>query len=135
MDPREGRQVLQGHRYDNCRGTSTNEKLCIILYLGKSSKDFNLFLVHPVFFTWKTPHIIFTGYYDIADVDDNDKKHFVPEAQVLALHHNCDVIKRLGKGEDILAVYPDTTSFYPAIVATSLKKVAGTDTMGVQVLI
>ena len=50
------------------------------------------------------------------------------------MYNNHDVIKRLGKGEDVLAVYPDTTSFYPAIVATGPKKVAGTDTMGVQVV-
>ena len=32
-------------------------------------------------------------------------------------------------------MYPETTSFYPAIVATSPKKVVGTDTIGVQVRI
>ena len=63
-----------------------------------------------------------TSIYKIQDEDgDNGSKHYtLPQAQVmqLGLHTN------LSKGETIMAIYPDTTSFYAATVVT-MRKVAG----------
>ena len=59
------------------------------------------------------------GYYDIADVDDADKNYALPESQVIVLD-NQQV--KIIKGDEVLAVYPDTTSFYPAIVTQAAKK-------------
>ncbi len=58
--------------------------------------------------------------YDIADIDDS-KRYHVPEKQVILLDMAASFTK-LSKGEEILAVYPDTTSFYPAIVVQTAKR-------------
>ena len=57
-------------------------------------------------------HCIFSVVFDL------------PESQVIVLHP----IERLSKGDSIYAVYPDTTSFYPAVVVVSTnKKVSATN--------
>lgn len=63
-----------------------------------------------------------TGAYDILDVDDS-KKYLLPERQVIVL----DLIesqRRLSKGELVFALYPDTTSFYPAVVSSAPRRTA-----------
>ena len=45
----------------------------------------------------------------------------LPESQVTVLGD----LERLSKGDPVFAVYPDTTSFYQAKVAQSLRKSAG----------
>lgn len=62
---------------------------------------------------------ITTGVYTVADEDDTSKTYEVPEAQTTLLE-----AERVGKGEEVFAVYPDTTSFYPAVV-TSVPRRAG----------
>jgi len=59
------------------------------------------------------------GQYDVADVDDS-KRYTVPESQVIAL--DTDLQRKLTKGEIVYAVYPDTTSFYPAVVIQAPRK-------------
>ena len=71
------------------------------------------------------------GMYDIADVD-NSKKYYLPESQV-ALLDLVDHPRRLGRGEDVLAVYPDTTSFYPAMVAQAPRRATTTTEASVMV--
>ena len=45
-----------------------------------------------------------------------------------------DESKKFSKGEFVLAVYPDTTSFYPATIAQAGRRgAAGAETMTVQV--
>ena len=61
-----------------------------------------------------------TGYYDIADVDDS-KRYHLPETQVLVLDL-ADSSRKLSKGEEVLAIYPDTTSFYPATVSAAPRR-------------
>jgi len=61
-----------------------------------------------------------TGYYDIADVDDS-KRYNLPETQVIVLDL-ADSQRKLSKGEDVLAVYPDTTAFYPATIAAAPRR-------------
>lgn len=75
-----------------------------------------------------------TGYYDIADFDDTTKRYNLPETQVIILQSLKDEMKKLNRGDEVLAVYPDTTSFYQAIVAHAPKKaLAGSETLAVQV--
>jgi SAGA-associated factor 29 len=66
------------------------------------------------------------GTYDIADVD-NSKRYSLAEANVAVLDL-VDSSKRLSKGEDVLAVYPDTTSFYLASVIQAPRR----STMGIE---
>jgi hypothetical protein len=61
-----------------------------------------------------------TGYYDIADVDDS-KRYHLPETQVIVLDL-ADSTRKLSKGEEVLAVYPDTTAFYPATIAAAPRR-------------
>lgn len=64
------------------------------------------------------------GMYDIADADDS-KRYHLPESQVAVLDL-ADSQKKLVRGEEVFAVYPDTTSFYPASVSQAPRRtVAG----------
>jgi hypothetical protein len=72
-----------------------------------------------------------TGYYDIADVDDS-KRYHLPETQVIVLDL-ADSTRKLSKGEEVLAVYPDTTAFYPATVAAAPRRGATMAEPSVQV--
>jgi hypothetical protein len=57
------------------------------------------------------------GYYQVADADETeDKIYSVPESQVILLDLQMNNSQKLAKGEEVLAVYPDTTSFYAATV-------------------
>eukprot|EP00968_Pinguiococcus_pyrenoidosus_P001136 scaffold48_cov311-Pinguiococcus_pyrenoidosus.AAC.331 len=56
-----------------------------------------------------------TGFYHVCDIEDKEKRFMLSEAQVHVLRQG--VSERLQKGDDALAVYPDTTSFYPCVVA------------------
>ena len=63
-----------------------------------------------------------SGMYDILDVDDS-KKYLLPERQVIVL----DLIesqRKLCKAEAVFALYPDTTSFYPATVSHAPRRSA-----------
>ena len=60
------------------------------------------------------------GMYDVADIDDS-KRYHLPDKNVVLLDLQYSTVK-LGKGEEVLAVYPDTTSFYPATVAQAAKR-------------
>jgi hypothetical protein len=54
-----------------------------------------------------------TGFYTVADVDDATKNFELPDTEVVILD-----TERISKGEEVFAVYPDTTSFYPAVVTS-----------------
>ena len=75
---------------------------------------------------WILGRVIFyhsdTGYYDIADVDDS-KRYHLPENQVIVLDL-VDSTRKLSKGEEVLAIYPETTSFYPAVVSVAPRRTA-----------
>lgn len=58
--------------------------------------------------------------YEILDIDDR-QKYTLPESQVLPLGQ-ADVFKKLAKGENIYALYPDTTIFYPAVIIQAPKR-------------
>lgn len=73
-----------------------------------------------------------TGYYDIADLDDISKRYFLSESQVLVLPHELHELKKLSRGDEVLAVYPDTTSFYPATVVQPPKRTSGSEFINVQ---
>ena len=80
--------------------------------------------------------------YEVADADDDSQIHElgeqrvipltdggrgVPAAHVLAGAQSClvnaqDEASRLQKGEEVFAVYPDTTSFYHAIVSIPARR-------------
>ena len=60
-------------------------------------------------------------YYDITDIDDTSRRYHLYESQVYFLDV-AELYKKLSKGDEIYAVYPDTTSFYPAIVVQGPKK-------------
>ncbi|CAM9842400.1 unnamed protein product [Discosporangium mesarthrocarpum] len=53
------------------------------------------------------------GNYKVMDEDDNSKTYELPEQQVIPLEGRQE---RLAKGDEVLAVYTDTTSFYQATV-------------------
>ena len=77
-----------------------------------------------------------TGYYDIVDLDDSSKRYNLSESQVIVLPCDREDLKKLARGDEVLAVYPDTTSFYPATVAQPIKRITGSNEMiGVQVMI
>lgn len=61
-----------------------------------------------------------TGMYDISDYDDENKLYKVFQTQVIILE--VDATRRIAKGEYVYAMYPDTTSFYPAVVIKSSNK-------------
>ncbi|KAJ1447852.1 SGF29 tudor-like domain-containing protein [Pelagophyceae sp. CCMP2097] len=79
--------------------------------------------------------------YDVADADDERKIYELPETRVVPLHDGsgrappsaaaCSALaldgdhNRLQKGDEVFAVYPDTTSFYSAIVTIPPRR-AGT---------
>jgi hypothetical protein len=63
-----------------------------------------------------------TGEYDILDVDDS-KKYVLPERQVVVLDLQ-ESQRKLTKGELVFALYPDTTSFYPAVVSHAPRRTA-----------
>jgi SAGA-associated factor 29 len=58
--------------------------------------------------------------YEILDVDDH-QKYTLPESHVLPLGQ-ADLFKKLSKGENIYALYPDTTIFYPATIIQAPKR-------------
>ena len=58
----------------------------------------------------------------MADGDDS-KRYTLPENQVAPL----DIFyssRRLTKGEEVLAIYPETTSFYPAYIVQAPRRTA-----------
>jgi hypothetical protein len=60
-----------------------------------------------------------TGVYKLADEDVESNKLFtLPESQVIILY----AIEKLRAGDSVYAVYPDTTSFYPATVVQAPRK-------------
>jgi len=64
---------------------------------------------------------ILTGLYTVSDEDDASKQYTVEEGLTVVLETG----ERIGKGEHVFAVYPDTTSFYPAVVTSVPRKSAG----------
>ena len=67
-----------------------------------------------------------TSIYEIADADESSTKRYnVPETSVILLDLDYNpTARRLAKGEDVVAVYPDTTSFYPATIVQAPRKAA-----------
>lgn len=63
-----------------------------------------------------------TGQYEVMDEDDNSKKLLLDDHQVIALEGRSE---RLSKGDEVLAVYVDTTSFYHATIAMPPRGRAG----------
>ena len=76
------------------------------------------------------------GAYDVVDIDDS-KVLKLPETQIIALDAaNVELQKKLLKNDEVYAVYPDTSTFYPCIVNQVPKKAsasAGTVEATVQV--
>jgi len=73
-----------------------------------------------------------TRFYEITDIDDTSRRYHLYESQVYFLDV-AEVYKKLSKSDEIYAVYPDTTSFYPAVVVQGPKKAAtGEPTVTVQ---
>jgi hypothetical protein len=64
-----------------------------------------------------------TGFYEILDADE-EETYSLPESQVILLDPPDGPFKKLSKGEEIFAVYPDTTAFYHASVVQVRKLVA-----------
>eukprot|EP01031_Cornospumella_fuschlensis_P037638 gene37638-45723_t len=64
-----------------------------------------------------------SSYYDIQDVDDQ-RKYSVPESQVFALGQMDLIQRKLSKGDKVVALYPDTTIFYPAIIIQAPRRSA-----------
>ena len=63
-----------------------------------------------------------SGAYDVVDVDDS-RVLKLPETQVIALDAaNLDNTRRLLKNDEVLAVYPDTSTFYRAILAQAPRR-------------
>lgn len=63
-----------------------------------------------------------TGMYRLSDEDIESNKIFnLPENQVIIL----GTLKNPSRGDPVFAVYPDTTSFYPAVVTQTVRKVSG----------
>lgn len=58
-----------------------------------------------------------SGLYLVCDEDDHNKTYSLPESQIVLLEG-----ARLNRGEEVYAVYPDTTSFYPAIVTSAPRR-------------
>jgi hypothetical protein len=56
-----------------------------------------------------------TGFYDVLDADE-EETYSLPESQVILLDPHDGPFKKLSKGEEVFAVYPDTTAFYHATV-------------------
>ena len=54
-----------------------------------------------------------TGIYFVVDEDDSDRVYKVDEANTIHLASN---ISKLNKQDEVLAVYPETTSFYRAVI-------------------
>jgi SGF29 tudor-like domain len=65
-----------------------------------------------------------TDTYDIADADEtSSKRYHVGEKFVVLLDLDYNPAhKKLAKGEAVMAVYPETTSFYPATVVQAPRK-------------
>lgn len=65
------------------------------------------------------------GVYEVVDVDDS-KLLKLPETQVITLDApNMDTIRKLNKHDEILAVYPDTSTFYPAALSQAPRRTGG----------
>ena len=73
-----------------------------------------------------------TGYCEVADADDPHKAYEVQESQVNELNSANGEGARLTKGEEVLAVYPDTTSFCSHCHATPRRGGAAGPTRCVQ---
>eukprot|EP00622_Pseudochattonella_farcimen_P000972 FR735566.1.p1 GENE.FR735566.1~~FR735566.1.p1 ORF type:complete len:259 (-),score=38.85 FR735566.1:87-863(-) len=60
-----------------------------------------------------------SGFYTVSDEDDQTKTYSVSESLVVLLEG-----ARLTRGEEVYAIYPDTTSFYPATVTFAPRRSA-----------
>ena len=63
-----------------------------------------------------------TGFYKVQDADDTSNEYMLPETCVQLLLG--DKGERVAKGEEVMAVYPDTTSFYMCTI-TNLPRRSG----------
>jgi hypothetical protein len=63
-----------------------------------------------------------TGIYGVLDEDDNSKTYELSEINVIHLE---STHSRLSKQDEVLAVYPDTTSFYKATVMQPPRRSGG----------
>lgn len=86
----------------------------VAVKVSSSSSTFEVILGRIIFFHSDI------GVYDVADSDDS-KRYQVSDKNVILLDLSTSVTK-LSKGEEVLAVYPDTTSFYPAMVIQASKR-------------
>lgn len=58
--------------------------------------------------------------YEIQDIDDK-KVYIIPDSQIFSLGQ-IDWYKKLSKGDQVFALYPDTTIFYPALIIQAPKR-------------
>ncbi len=65
------------------------------------------------------------GAYEVVDEDDNRTLR-LPETQIIGLDAaNLEIIRKLNKNDEVLAVYPDTSTFYSAVMNHAPKRSAG----------
>lgn len=91
--------------------------------LPNSNKDLAAIQTTPNSPDWILAKIIsynkYTKMYTLSDEDTSSNEIYtIPERQVRPLQQKNNNKHKWNKGDDIYAVYPDTTSFYPAVVTT-----------------
>lgn len=97
-------------------------KLCLGIEAGSDVAIRPLLTSDEIILGRVTFYHIDIGAYDVADGDDS-KRYHLPENQVAPL----DMLysqRRLTKGEEVLAIYPETTSFYPAYIVQAPRRTA-----------
>ena len=67
--------------------------------------------------------------YQVADADDSSRAYEVHADQIAVLPQQEQLqYRRLGKGSRVVALYPDTTAFYLAVVSVASKSKRGSNT-------
>ena len=73
--------------------------------------------------------------YDVRDIDDS-QQFTVSEGQVYPLDQAENSTKKLTKGENVYALYPDTTMFYPAVILQAPKRpLQSTGSLGLEPIV
>ena len=68
-----------------------------------------------------------TNTYEVADADDANRQYTLPDVQIEQIPDEEEEKgegRKFQKGERVLAMYPDTTSFYPCFITQVPKKTA-----------
>lgn len=65
-----------------------------------------------------------TGFYVVQDEDDKSR---VVNLYFTEVRRLLDTSSHLKRGDEVYAVYPDTTSFYPAVICKTPRPPAGSN--------